>query len=374
MKHITFDESSVLNEFIKIAHEKGLIKQASSPVADLLQAAKQSVEMGPNKVLWDRFVGELEQVPGNVDAAKLKGYLASRWKYPKIQNLINTHLSAPETPSPVKALKQMALQGSSQGGTGAVPYRMLLNELKGFKDETPADLLMMEMSKRYPQLKSDVEKSLAAFLSAPKKSNKREDNVKKANENPQKVSMDKLNQYSANLMKSQLAPEQRRAKFEKALMDQLNWLSKKYAPHVQAGRATKEQVDGALKAFDAQAKKFQAYTGSPVPVNASVKSAAKDEGQKYDVTGETGEQLVEKAHPGGGTKTELTHSKTDENLVETIVEQQKRDIDVVNKMPKGTYAALVGLADRLDKLGLYTEASEVDNMLVDMIKSANKSV
>jgi hypothetical protein len=82
---------------------------------------------------------------------------------------------------------------------------------------------------------------------------------------------------------------------------------------------------------------------------------AKGEGQKYyDVTGETGEQLVEKAHPGGGTKTELTHSKTDENLVETIVEQQERDIEVARSVPKGTYAELMNLYGALKKMG-YSE-------------------
>jgi hypothetical protein len=79
---------------------------------------------------------------------------------------------------------------------------------------------------------------------------------------------------------------------------------------------------------------------------------AKGESQKYyDVTGETGEQLVEKAHPGGGTKTELTHSKTDENLVETIVEQQKADIEVARSVPKGTYAELMNLYGILTKMG-----------------------
>lgn len=79
-------------------------------------------------------------------------------------------------------------------------------------------------------------------------------------------------------------------------------------------------------------------------------TAANDGGKHYDVTGETGEQLIDSAHPGGGTKTELS-SKTDENLVETIVEQQKRDIEVTKSVPKGTYATLVRLHDRLSKMG-----------------------
>jgi hypothetical protein len=71
----------------------------------------------------------------------------------------------------------------------------------------------------------------------------------------------------------------------------------------------------------------------------------------YDVSGETGEDLIDTAHPGGGTKTELTHSKTDENLVETIVEQQEKDKEVATSVPKGTYATLVGLYNDLHKMG-----------------------
>ena len=85
--------------------------------------------------------------------------------------------------------------------------------------------------------------------------------------------------------------------------------------------------------------------------NDMVKSAKGESQKYYDVTGETGEQLVEKAHPGGGTRTELTHSKTDENLVETIVEQQKKDLEVAKSVPKGTYANLVSLYGALSKMG-----------------------
>lgn len=137
----------------------------------------------------------------------------------------------------------------------------------------------------------------------------------------------------------------------------------------------------------------------------SAKKTAAASEKLYDVSGETGEQLVDKAHPGGGTKTELTHSKTDENLVETIVEQQKKDVEVAHSAPKGTYAALrdlyiklshmvpkekleglanqirviatpedyvadhlVLLAHNLDKAGHYKAANRVDEMLVDLKK------
>lgn len=95
---------------------------------------------------------------------------------------------------------------------------------------------------------------------------------------------------------------------------------------------------------------------------ANIKEAAE---KVYDVTGETGEQIVERAHPGGGTKTEVS-SKTTENLIETIVEQQDRDVSVVKKMPKGTYAVLKKLYDDLSKMGHQDKLSD----LADMIKSA----
>ena len=90
-----------------------------------------------------------------------------------------------------------------------------------------------------------------------------------------------------------------------------------------------------------------------VPITASDKQEVKTaESKLYDISGETGKELVEKAHPGGGTRTELTHSKTDENLVETIVEQQDKDIGVAMSIPKGTYAALMNLYNVLSKKGL----------------------
>ena len=105
----------------------------------------------------------------------------------------------------------------------------------------------------------------------------------------------------------------------------------------------------------------------------TVKQAASD--KLYDISGETGEDLVDQAHPGGGTATEVTNSKTKENLVETIIEQQERDIAVVNKMPKGTYAAvvdtLVALADKLDAQGLRKEADAIDK-IIELYKPAQK--
>ena len=87
------------------------------------------------------------------------------------------------------------------------------------------------------------------------------------------------------------------------------------------------------------------------------------DGKLYELFSETGEDLVEKAHPGGGTETELTHSKTKENLVETIVEQQEKDIEVAQKAPNGTYATLIELYSKLSKLGFESKLDVLKNAI-----------
>lgn len=125
----------------------------------------------------------------------------------------------------------------------------------------------------------------------------------------------------------------------------------------------KSKVKPFVLKLQAQLKKMpanyqEAYSQSIANALALVsKASAESEINKqgadklYDVSGETGEDLVDQAHKGGGTATELTHSKTKENLVETIVEQQERDVEVAKKAPKGTYATLVNLYNKLSKLG-----------------------
>jgi hypothetical protein len=96
--------------------------------------------------------------------------------------------------------------------------------------------------------------------------------------------------------------------------------------------------------------------------DGKVSEAADKDSKVYDVTGETGKDLIDSAHPGG-TRTELTHSKTEENLVETIFEQQEKDIQVATSIPTGVYAALTDLADGLDKLGYREQADMVDEII-----------
>ncbi len=143
----------------------------------------------------------------------------------------------------------------------------------------------------------------------------------------------------------------------------VNWAKSQDVEGKQKFEALKQKLKPILGQIQAQVQKApanfqQAYLPklqeasgllSSAEVEGDIVKAA--EGKEYDVSGETGEDLVEQAHPGGGTKTELTHSKTNENLVETIVEQQEKDIEVAQKDPKGTYAALIELYSKLSKLG-----------------------
>lgn len=131
-----------------------------------------------------------------------------------------------------------------------------------------------------------------------------------------------------------------------------------------------KNLNNAYKGLSARKASAEPALSKRAESEGVLKMAKDDKGKVYDVTGETGEQLVEKAHPGGGTKTELTHSKTDENLVETIVEQQERDVEVARSKPKGTYAMLADLHDELHKMGYEDHLEPLINAMA-RLKIAN---
>lgn len=129
--------------------------------------------------------------------------------------------------------------------------------------------------------------------------------------------------------------------------------------------------DAAMQNFKVQTQAIiqDAAEDSLVSENSTAPETVKEaagQDKSYDVSGETGKDLIDAAHPGGGTKTEVTHSKTKENLVETIIEQQERDIEVARKVPKGTYASLVGLYSVLNKMGYTEHLAELKDLIVDV--------
>ena len=92
----------------------------------------------------------------------------------------------------------------------------------------------------------------------------------------------------------------------------------------------------------------------------------------YDVTGETGEKFIGEAHPGGGPT--MVPAKEEGGKVETVVEQQKKDIDVANKEPTGKYAEtimrLVATANRLEDEGNIEAAQMVDKAIEELRQAA----
>lgn len=191
-------------------------------------------------------------------------------------------------------------------------------------------------------------------------------NALRQRKNPMAAGVNALNDYYAGLKKARNPRAEKLAQRAGALM--VDFLKTPGFKNMVGARTPEQaqQLNAAVANFEKEIQKiWTPETGVARPVVSSVENEnvkMADE-KHYDVTGETGEDLVEKAHPGGGTETELTHSKNVDNLVETIVEQQKKNIEIVNKMPKGTYAALLNLADRLDKMGYVKAADRVDKML-----------
>ena len=88
----------------------------------------------------------------------------------------------------------------------------------------------------------------------------------------------------------------------------------------------------------------------------------------YGITKETGKELIDDAH---GKSPTMADAMGKGGLVENIVEQQEKDIEIALKMPRGTlpgvHAAviseLVRLADRLDSMGKHKEAMRVDETI-----------
>ena len=104
--------------------------------------------------------------------------------------------------------------------------------------------------------------------------------------------------------------------------------------------------------------------------------------QIYDVSGETGEDLVDQAHPDGG-KEIIEKSTKDMGVVETITEQQKKMHDVVFKKPTGKLALnvaanLIKNADEnlneSDLDNLYDEAKEILAQYSESVKRIQESV
>jgi hypothetical protein len=85
----------------------------------------------------------------------------------------------------------------------------------------------------------------------------------------------------------------------------------------------------------------------------------------YDVHGETGEKLIEMAHPGGGPV--IVSTKDEGGKVETIVEEHKKMVEKSTKNPTGKIAKviqkLIVRANALEDAGEIEAACAVDNAI-----------
>jgi len=110
------------------------------------------------------------------------------------------------------------------------------------------------------------------------------------------------------------------------------------------------------------------YVGNPSKETPVKDHRRYEPSKEYGITKETGEDLINSTHPKSPT---MADAMGKGGLVENIVEQQKADIEIATKMPRGTlpgvHAAviseLVRLANKLDDMGKHKEAMRVDETI-----------
>ena len=112
--------------------------------------------------------------------------------------------------------------------------------------------------------------------------------------------------------------------------------------------------------YDISAKDYQLDIG--------LAAMATRESGLYGLKQESLESLVNQAHPGGGTTTELSLKPAgDLAKVENVVEQHKKNQDVALKKPTGKYAdlatKLVALAGKFEDAGFLSMAKDIDSCL-----------
>jgi hypothetical protein len=113
--------------------------------------------------------------------------------------------------------------------------------------------------------------------------------------------------------------------------------------------------------------------GDPIVGNTDKKTPVEghrrhEPGKEYSITKETGEELVGEAHPDDAT---LAESMGEGGLVENIVQQQEKDIEVATRMPSGALFGkhaelvngLIALANSLEDEGKTEAAVRVDHAI-----------
>jgi hypothetical protein len=122
--------------------------------------------------------------------------------------------------------------------------------------------------------------------------------------------------------------------------------------------------------YDISAKDYQLDLGITA-------MATRDSGL-YGLKQESLESLVNVAHPGGGTTTDLSLKPSgDLAKVENIVEQHKKNKDIAVKKPTGKLAELavklVSLATKFEDAGMFSLARDLDVCLRKIAYEASES-
>jgi hypothetical protein len=106
-------------------------------------------------------------------------------------------------------------------------------------------------------------------------------------------------------------------------------------------------------------------------VDHQIRSYAAVARKFYNVTKETGDQLIGQAHPGGGPV--LVPAEDEGGKVETIVEEHKKMVERSTKQPTGKYAEvmtkLIATANKLEDEGEFEAAKIVDKTIEELRKS-----
>jgi len=113
-----------------------------------------------------------------------------------------------------------------------------------------------------------------------------------------------------------------------------------------------------------------------IAVDRQTKLYSEAAGKLYDITGETGDDLINQAHPGGGPT--LAPASDEGGKVETIVEEHKKVVDKATKAPTGKVAEVIGkliaTANKLENEGNVKAAQIVDKTIAELLPFGNRSI
>ena len=327
MKHIGFDQSTVLNEYAKIAQKKGFIKTATDDKLEEFRAKASELGYG--------IVADESQQPTILGMAQeiIKDMPHSRadQSFKQLVYMYTGRRVTSGTNQAVKTAEDLPAENirgkiDPHGGQGETKDIGKITQMKSDLDRAGREKFEKALM-AYKGLWSIYNQSVKGTKGA------KSDLQSAVNEITLKNAMNVLSQKLDISDGAQTAYE--------SLVKALHYVLIPMIP-----------------------KRIPKKMGPEISFNNADDNFGKEASNKiYDIFGETGNDIINDAHPNGGTKTELTHSKTNENLIETIIEQQERDIDVAKSIPNGTYATLVDLYNQLYKLGYKNKLTKLLNTI-----------